>query len=39
MKFTDNYTRQDLLDINFLTFMVSMIMLALAIIAKIGGLL
>ena len=39
MKLSDNYTRHDLLDINFMTFMVSMIMLALAIIAKIGGLL
>lgn len=39
MKLSDNYTRQDLLDINFMTFMVSMIMLALAIIAWIGGLL
>ena len=39
MKLSDNYTRQDLLDINFMTFMTSMIMLALAIVAKIGGLL
>ena len=37
MRFTDNYTRDDLLALNFLTFMTSMLMLILAIIAKVVG--
>lgn len=38
MRFSDEYTREDLIYINHITFLTSMIMLALAIIAKIGGL-
>jgi len=34
MRFSDNYTREDVLTLNFLTFMTSMIMLILAVIAK-----
>ena len=37
MKFSDEYTRDDILDINFLMFMTSMVMLILAIIAKVVG--
>lgn len=39
MKFSDYYTREDLLAINFLTFMTSMVMLIICTIAKIAGLL
>lgn len=37
MKLSDTYTREDVLNINFLTFMASMVMLILSIIAKIAG--
>ena len=37
MKFSDEYTRDDILEINFLMFMTSMLMLILAIIAKVVG--
>lgn len=37
MKLSDEYTRQDILDINFLMFMTSMIMLVLSIVAKVVG--
>lgn len=37
MKLSDEYTRQDILDINFLMFMTSMIMLVMSIIAKVVG--
>ena len=39
MKMSDNYTREDVLELNFLMFMTSMIMLVLAIIAKVVGIL
>lgn len=39
MKLSDNYTREDVLTLNFLTFMTSMIMLILAVIAKFMGVL
>lgn len=39
MKFSDYYTREDILDINFLMFMTSMVMLVLAIIAEFMGVL
>ena len=39
MKMSDNYTREDVLELNFLMFMASMIMLVLAIIAKVVGIL
>ena len=39
MRFSDNYTREDVLTLNFLTFMTSMIMLILAVIAKFMGVL
>lgn len=39
MKLSDEYTRQDILDINFLMFMTSMIMLVLSIVAKVVGIL
>lgn len=38
MKFSDYYTREDVLTINFLMFMTSMVMLVLAIVAKVMGL-
>ena len=38
MKFSDNYTRDDVLTLNFLMFMTSMVMLVLAIVAKVVGL-
>ena len=38
MKFSDNYTREDVLTLNFLMFMTSMVMLVLAIVAKVVGL-
>ena len=37
MKFSDEYTRDDLIYINHATFATSMIMLALATIAKLIG--
>lgn len=37
MKLSDTYTREDVLTINFLTFMTSMVMLILSIIAKMAG--
>lgn len=37
MKLTDNYTRDDVLALNILTFMTAMIMLILAIVAKAVG--
>lgn len=37
MKFNDEYTREDLIYINHATFITSMIMLTLAIIAQIMG--
>ena len=37
MKFSDEYTRDDILEINILMFMISMLMLILAIIAKVVG--
>lgn len=37
MKLTDNYTRDDVLALNILTFMTAMIMLILAIVAKVVG--
>ena len=37
MKLTDNYTRDDVLALNFLTFTTAMIMLILAIVAKVVG--
>ena len=37
MKFTDEYTRDDLIYINHITFATSMAMLALAIIAQVMG--
>lgn len=37
MKISDEYTREDVLNINFLTFMTSMGMLILSIIAKMAG--
>ena len=37
MKFTDEYTREDLIYINHATFVTSMIMFALALIAKVVG--
>lgn len=39
MKLSDEYTREDILDINFLMFMTSMIMLVMSIIAKVVGIL
>lgn len=39
MKLSDEYTRQDILDINFLMFMTSMVMLVLSIVAKVVGIL
>ena len=39
MKLSDEYTRQDILYINFLMFMTSMIMLVLSIVAKVVGIL
>ena len=39
MKLSDEYTRQDILDINFMMFMTSMIMLVLSIVAKVVGIL
>lgn len=39
MKLSDEYTRQDILDINFLMFMTSMIMLVMSIVAKVVGIL
>lgn len=39
MKFSDEYTRDDLIYINHLTFATSMIMLILAIVAKVVGIL
>ena len=39
MKFSDEYTRDDLIYINHLTFVTSMIMLILAIVAKVVGIL
>lgn len=39
MRFTDEYTREDLIYINHLTFATSMVMLVLAIIAKMVGIL
>ena len=37
MKFTDEYTYEDLIYINHLTYATSMIMLVMAIIAKVVG--
>lgn len=37
MKLSDEYTREDILNINFLMFMTSMIMLVLSIVAKVMG--
>ena len=37
MKLSDEYTREDILNINFLMFMTSMIMLVMSIIAKVVG--
>ena len=37
MKLSDEYTREDVLNINFLMFMTSMIMLVLSIVAKVVG--
>lgn len=37
MKLSDEYTREDILNINFLMFMTSMIMLVLSIVAKMVG--
>jgi hypothetical protein len=37
MRISDEYTREDVLNINFLTFMTSMVMLILSIIAKMAG--
>lgn len=37
MKLSDEYTRQDILDINFLMFMTSMVMLVMSIVAKVVG--
>ena len=39
MKFTDEYDREDLIYINHATFATSMIMLVLAVIAKVVGIL
>lgn len=39
MKLSDEYTREDILSINFLMFMTSMIMLVLSIVAKVVGIL
>lgn len=39
MKLSDEYTREDVLNINFLMFMTSMIMLVLSIVAKVVGIL
>ena len=39
MKLSDEYTREDILNINFLMFMTSMAMLVLSIIAKAVGIL
>ena len=37
MKLSDTYTREDVLNINFLTFMTSMVMLILSIFAMMAG--
>ena len=37
MKFSDEYTREDLIYINHATFATSMIMVVLALIAKVVG--
>lgn len=37
MKLSDTYTREDVLNINLLTFLTSMVMLILSIIAKMAG--
>ena len=37
MKLSDEYTREDILNINFLMFMTSMAMLVMSIIAKVVG--
>lgn len=37
MKLSDTYTREDVLNINFLTFLTSMVMLILSIVAKMAG--
>ena len=39
MKFTDKYTSEDVETLNLLAFLTSMAMLALAIIAKVVGIL
>ena len=39
MRFSDEYTRDDLIYINHLTFATSMVMLVMAVIAKFMGIL
>lgn len=39
IKLSDTYTKEDVEDLNVLMFITSMIMLAMAVIAQVGGLL